>query len=205
MQRFSALVAVQVLLAVVLFARPAGAQDTPRPDRQTRKPSIAEIRRQLDALDAARNKLNKKHLNWREVARLDSSFAPSFVRSDSAVVEVVYEADSTPILWTFTQSLSSDATSRNQTQDTPKKSLDAETIRLAQSTKSTSLIRLKRGDWNITLTMRSRDGRIHVSPPQFVHISGRRIYRLAFGEDEENKFRSVLRDKRRGMTTGFDR
>lgn len=199
MQRFSALVTIQVLLAVVVPAWPAGAQDTTQPVAQPRKPSIAEIRRQLDALEAARNEANRKHLNWREVARLDSAFAPSLARSDSALVEVVYSADSTPILWTFSQSAPSDAPNSS------KENLAEETIRLAQSTKSTSLIRLKRGDWNVTLTMRSRDGRTHVSPPQRVHISGRRIYRLAFGEDEENKFRSVLRDLKRAGGAGFER
>ncbi len=188
MQRFDAIIALGALLAIAVPARPANAQDTTQPVRQPRQPSMTEIRRQLDALDAARNELNQKHLTWREAARLDSAFAPSLARSDSAVIEVVYSADSTPILWTFNQSGSP---------DDPKNSIVEDPIRLAQSTKSTSLIRLGHGDWDVTLTVRSRDGQTRVFPPQRVHVNGRRVYRLAFGEAEENRFRSVLRDEKR--------
>ena len=104
--------------------------------------------------------------------------------SRAAALELAYDADRLTCVWTFRRD------------EGPRES-EAAPIRICQDVKGSEWISLEPGFWEVSLSV----GAPSIVPVRFpserIRFGPRRAYRFSFGEDEENRVRSNLRDRAR--------
>lgn len=158
--------------------------------QQTRSPTV---RGGVEGLDADPRALSlgerpptrarDVRIHWREIPRRPM-LRDAVANPRAAALELDYDADRLTCVWTFRR-------------DEGPRELEAAPIRICQDVKGSEWISLEPGFWEVSLSVGALGIEPVRLPSERIRFGPRRAYRFSFGENEENRVRSNLRDRAR--------
>lgn len=175
-----------LLLVAALWPWPAAGQNESTPRQNESAPgqrSAQEIRDLLNKRERERANREREILRWESDVR--RSDLPRNVKLDpkKAIVEIRHEADEMAAAWEFhPERVGNPASSP---------------IRLSTAIKGSTWIKLAPGRWELVLRAGTVRGGAVRFPPQTLSLGASRVYRVSFGEREENQTRKILADRER--------